>query len=384
MRFQLEGPSLESIHAEAVAAHGPSARIVSAEKVTTGGFGRFLAKEHYEAIIEVPDENAPDGRVMGPGDEPLDIRDLEIVAGRAAVGRPSLEPDPDSGDAEPQGSGGGINGLLERADAAELRLAPAPPRQTRRGGRPTVPGAPDFARLLDGQAFALEPSTGARAADRGPAATEATGAPGAGFLPSGLLPAATEARDTSVRGILVPGPGPAATASGLRPGRDHDIVPSPLAGPGDLVVVIGLWGDAGMAAEELHDGTALRRNAGELAQKFDVDSLARRPVTDRRGILRARAAAVAEGVPLLVAVAINPQQALLPQLELLEVLEADQLWAAVDAGRKVEDTAVWVKHVASGHGLYAVVSLHADETLSPESVWELGFPVIEARGPSSG
>ncbi|MGB9036665.1 MAG: hypothetical protein WCC45_19305 [Paeniglutamicibacter sp.] len=70
-------------------------------------------------------------------------------------------------------------------------------------------------------------------------------------------------------------------------------------------------------------------------------------------------------------------------MELLQVLEADQLWAAVDAGRKAEDTAAWVKHVASGHGLYAVVSLHAEETLSPESVWELGFPVLEARGPSS-
>lgn len=360
MRFRLEGPSLESIHARALAGHGPSARIVSAEKITTGGLGRFLAREHYEAIIEVPDGDAPDGRVVDPGDEPLDVRDLAMIAGRAAGGRPAGVPH--AGDAEPQGAGG-IDGLLERADAAELRLAPVPPRRMSRGGRRAVPGAPEFARLLDGQAFALEPSTGARSAERGPAATRTGTAPGAGFLPPGLLPA--------------------PTGTGIPPARDRDIVPSPLAGPGDLVVVIGLWGDAGMALGELDDGTALRRNAGELAQKFDSDSRARRPVADRRGILRARAAAVAEGVPLLVAMAINPQQALLPQLELLRVLEADQLWAAVDAGRKVEDTAAWVKHVASGHGLYAVVSLHADETLSPESVWELGFPVLEARGPGA-
>ena len=363
MRFRLEGASLESIHAQAVAEYGDGARIVSAEKVTTGGLGRFLAREHYEAIIEVPEEDAPDGRVIDPGDEPTDDRDLRMLAGGSAVGRPSAAQAPEAGDTDLQGSGGGIDGLLERADAAELHLSPARPRQARAGSRPAVPGAPNFARLLDGQSFALEPSSGARAAQGPPAATEATGAPGTGFLPSSLLPA--------------------AAGTGLRPAQDRDIVPSPLAGPGDLVVVIGLWGDAGMAAEELHDGTALRRNAGELAQKFDADSLARRPVTDRRGILRARAAAVAEGVPLLVAVAINPQQALLPQLELLEVLEADQLWGAVDAGRKVEDTAAWVKHVASGHGLYAVVSLHAEETLSPESVWELGFPVLEARGPNT-
>lgn len=365
MRFQLEGASLESIHARAVAEYGRTARIVSAERVTTGGIGRFLAKEHYEAIIEVPDDHAPDGQVLDPGDEPTDERDLRVLAGGPAVGRPSVAPAlaPEAADAGPRGTGGGIEGLLERADAAELQLSPARPWQAPAGSRPAVPGAPDFARLLDGQSFALEPSSGARAAQ--------------------VPPAATETEDAAHRGILAPGTGPAATASGLRPERDHHIVPSPLAGPGDLVVVIGLWGDAGMAAEELHDGTALRRNAGELAQKFDVDSLSRRPLADRRGILRARAAAVAEGVPLLVAVAINPQLALLPQLGLLAVLEADQLWAAVDAGRKVEDTAAWVKHVASGHGLYAVVSLHADETLSPESVWELGFPVLEAGGPNT-
>ncbi len=353
MRFRLEGPTLEDIHAQAVAGHGHSARIVSAEKVTTGGIGRFLAREHYEAIIEVPDEHAPHGRVIEPAEEPRDPRDLEMVAGRAAGPGPEKGLDPEQS--------GGIEGLLERADAAELQLAPAPPRHTRGSTRPAVPGAPDFARLLDGQAFALEAPSGARAAAGGRSATEAANA--VGILPSGTYRP--------------------ATASASRPGPDRDIVPSPLAGPGDLVVVIGLWGDAGMAAGELDGGSALRRNAGELAHMFDADALSRKPVTDRRGILRARAAAVAEGVALLVAVAINPQVALLPQLELLAVLEADQLWAAVDAGRKAEDTAAWVKHVASGHGLYAVVSLHADETLSPESVWELGFPVLEARGPGT-
>ena len=107
-------------------------------------------------------------------------------------------------------------------------------------------------------------------------------------------------------------------------------------------------------------------------------------MSDRRSVLRARANAVADGVPLVVSVAVNPLQALLPQLELLGVLEADQLWVAVDAGRKSADTAAWVKHVASGHGVYAVVALHSNETLSPESVWDLGFPVLDSRGPDPG
>ncbi|WP_411730569.1 hypothetical protein [Paeniglutamicibacter sp.] len=350
MRFRLEGPGLAEIHEQAVAEYGPHARIVSAERVTVGGIGGFLAKTHLEAIIEVPDEHAPDGHVLESGAVPEPQRALE-PARKPRPPKPAspalntfaanaLTPDSTA-------VSGGIDGLLARADAAELRFAPQAPGSADSVALPPLPGRPDFDRLLDSQAFALEPATGSRAAGAPPAGTSVPGHPGR----------------------------PAAA-----PGRD--VVPSPLAGPGDLVVVIGLWGDASMAAGELDDGTALRRNAGDLAQKFDAQALARKPIMDRRGILRARATAVEDGVPLLVSVAINPLLALPAQLQLLEVLAPDQLWAAVDAGRKAEDTAVWVKQVASACGIYAVVSLHAEETLSPESVGELGFPLLEARGPS--
>ncbi|MDO2935601.1 hypothetical protein Q2T94_14925 [Paeniglutamicibacter sulfureus] len=373
MRFRLEGASLPEIHEQAMAEYGPHARIVSAERVTIGGIGGFLAKSHLEAIIEVPDEHAPDGHVLEPGDEPAPQRDLEPApkprspkpglskpgSSKASISSPPIaeqvagkptSPAPRSLTApaltpDSPAVAGGIDGLLARADEAELRLAPQVPVFVDRDRLTPLPGRPDFDRLLDSEAFALEPATGTRAAG-GP--THPSGAP--------KTPAGQAA-----------GPGP-------------DIVPSPLAGPGDLVVVIGLWGDAGMAAGELDEGTALRRNAGELAQKFDTHALARRPILDRRGILRARANAVADGVPLLVSVAINPLLALPKQLQLLEVLAPDQLWVAVDAGRKAEDSAAWVKAVAKACGIYAVVSLHAEETLSPESVWELGFPVLEARG----
>lgn len=359
MRFPLEGPSLAAIQARALAEHGPAARIVSAEKVTVGGIGRFLARAHYEALIELPDGHAPAGRVLEPGEGTEPARTGEP----ARLPAPSMPGAPEVGARQPESLAlgtfaanaltpdspavsGGINGLLARADAAELHFAP--PRD-RAGGRDApLPGRPDFDRLLDSQAFALEPATGTRAA----------GAPSLG---------------PGVRGER--------TGQAAAPGRE--VVPSPLAGPGDLVVVLGLWGDAGMAAAELDDGTALRRNAGELAQKFDPQALARKPITDRRGILRARAGAVADGVPLLVSAALNPLLELSAQLALLEVLAPDQLWVAVDAGRKPEDTAAWVKAVTAAHGIYAVVSLHAEETLSPESVWDMGFPVLEARGPGA-
>ena len=121
----------------------------------------------------------------------------------------------------------------------------------------------------------------------------------------------------------------------------------------------------------------MRRQAGELAPKFAADPATRRPILDRRGIMRARAAAVEERVPLVVCVALNPLQPLVGQLEVLDTLGADQLWVAVDAGRKSEDTAVWVNYISARHSVYALVSLHANETLSPESVLGLGFPVFD-------
>ncbi|MBV1780027.1 hypothetical protein KRR55_12990 [Paeniglutamicibacter sp. ABSL32-1] len=365
MRFQLEGASLLEIHQRAIAEYGQHIRIVSAERVTVGGIGGFLAKSHLEAIIEVPNEYAPEGHVLEPGDEPAPQRAIEPApklrspkhgSSKAVeepeAGRPA-SPAPDSFISpaltpDSPAVAGGIDGLLARADEAELRLAPQLPVFADRGTLTPLPGRPDFDRLLDSQAFALEPATGTRAAG-GP--SPRSGAPRS---PAGHTAA---------------------------PGTD--IVPSPLAGPGDLVVVIGLWGDAGMGAGELDEGTALRRNAGELAQKFDTQALARRPILDRRGILRARATAVADGVPLLVSVAINPLLALPAQLHLLEVLAPDQLWVAVDAGRKAEDSAAWVQAVAKACGIYGVVSLHAEETLSPETVWELGFPVLETRDPGA-
>ncbi|MFL4473858.1 hypothetical protein ACIPVK_07670 [Paeniglutamicibacter sp. MACA_103] len=363
MRFQLEGANLVEIHERAIAEFGRHARIVSAERVTVGGIGGFLAKTHLEAIIEVPDEHAPHGRVLEPEAGAEMHRALEPAPAPAPPTPAS--PKPASPKPATPASGTyssntltpdsplvaeGIDGLLARADAAELRFAPQATGFEDPEDLPPLPGRPDFARLLDSQAFALEPATGSRVAGT-PASGSGAGNPG----------------DRARRAAS--------------PGRD--VVPSPLAGPGDLVVVIGLWGDAGMAAAELDDGTALRRNAGELAHKFDTQSLARRPILDRRGILKARADVVAQGVPLLVSVALNPLLGLPAQLHLLEVLAPDQLWAAVDAGRKAEDTAAWVDAVAAGHGIYAVVSLHAEETLTPETVWELGFPVLEARGPGA-
>ncbi|MDR7324002.1 MULTISPECIES: hypothetical protein [Catenuloplanes] len=52
----LEGPAIEPLLEQVRREYGTSVRIISADKVRTGGFGGFFAKQKYELSVEVPDE----------------------------------------------------------------------------------------------------------------------------------------------------------------------------------------------------------------------------------------------------------------------------------------------------------------------------------------
>ncbi|MFI1991382.1 hypothetical protein [Actinoplanes sp. NPDC020271] len=51
----LEGPAIEPLLAQVRDEYGSRVRIVSADKVRSGGIGGFFAKQHYELSVEVPD-----------------------------------------------------------------------------------------------------------------------------------------------------------------------------------------------------------------------------------------------------------------------------------------------------------------------------------------
>ncbi|WP_328462729.1 hypothetical protein OHA21_36030 [Actinoplanes sp. NBC_00393] len=53
----LEGPAIEPLLAQVRDEYGSSVRIISADKVRSGGIGGFFAKQHYELSVEVPDAN---------------------------------------------------------------------------------------------------------------------------------------------------------------------------------------------------------------------------------------------------------------------------------------------------------------------------------------
>ena len=70
-RYRLKGASLEEIRSKAEAQYGPSARIVSAERVISPGIAGLFAGNRYEALVEVqPKHDVVTGEVVGPASSP--------------------------------------------------------------------------------------------------------------------------------------------------------------------------------------------------------------------------------------------------------------------------------------------------------------------------
>jgi hypothetical protein len=146
-RVLLEGPAIEPLLAQVRDEYGSSVRIISADKVRSGGFGGFFAKQHYELSVEVPDpeeRNEPQRRQpaaeeppqtleqllaraesrdrIAPDDNPAGGdrrtgRDAGMGDADAAVGRPSLG----GGGAGPNLGGGAGRALADPGAAfAEL------------------------------------------------------------------------------------------------------------------------------------------------------------------------------------------------------------------------------------------------------------------------
>lgn len=155
---------------------------------------------------------------------------------------------------------------------------------------------------------------------------------------------------------------------------------TPLSGPGDLVVVIGLGDDPLGIARDMSHQSGLR--ALSVAGAISADGYYR--VTDRVSAMAARAAGVREKHSVFVALGI-PRAGLDPDgAEALHYLKADQVWAVVDVGRKPEDTARWVRAVQAEIHIDALAVTGSDSTDTPESVHQLGVQVGWREGGSIG
>jgi hypothetical protein len=125
-------------------------------------------------------------------------------------------------------------------------------------------------------------------------------------------------------------------------------------------------------------GGADVRTAGELSAYGHLH------VDGRQSATAARAHAVVTERTVLVAFGLGKARHALARVQSVAALSADQIWVAVDAGRKHEDTARWVSVLSAQLNVSAVAVVGAAETGSPESVNGLGLPVGWIDGRPAG
>jgi hypothetical protein len=158
-------------------------------------------------------------------------------------------------------------------------------------------------------------------------------------------------------------------------------VPRPLGAPGDLILVIGAAVDALSVVRSMAAASTTR----EIAVAGSIELAGTVRVDDRRSAVRARAMGVHTSSPVFVAFGLDrPTMEGSNWDELVLSISPDQVWVAVDAGRKPDDTALWVHAVAAHIPVDAVAVEGSALTASPETVEELNLPIgwVDGLAPS--
>ncbi|NUU31211.1 hypothetical protein [Arthrobacter sp. C9C5] len=359
-RYRLKGASLEEIRSKAEAQYGPSARIVSAERVISPGIAGLFAANRYEAVVEVQPKHdvvtgevVPDADILSEGEIVERAAATPVDAPRNTVREAPRRPEAPGSTRVAAAPGHELQGdaiaaLLAEADAAELTL--------HRTGAPGVStGSPDFAELLDQLGSGLRP-TSAGAGQPDPARAERPG--------NGVGERSAPAHNQAA-------PSPSVRSTALAPVPVRSAVPVPLSGTGDLVVLVGLGDDAmdTALAMSIAAGGADVRTAGELSAYGHLH------LDGRQSATAARAHAVETEQTVLAAFGLGKARNTLARLQAISALSPDQLWVVVDAGRKHEDTARWVGLLRARLEVAAVAVVGAADTGTPESVEALGLPV---------
>ena len=320
--LQLEGTSLEKLKARVLAEHGTRARVVAIEQVTTGGIHGFFGHRHYEVTVEVQD---------GPDAPPRHYGQVHEAPKQATIQSSSKPATPRS--------------------AAQKTSAKHPATAHPSTTHPSTTQAPaksGIDALLDG-------------ADDEDTVSYT--------VPDDDFPVSTSSREfANILDELESVTAPPVAPQPRRPPP----APKPLSASGDLVLVVGLGTDALAVARAMAGSVG---KAG-LATSGALDSPGLARIADRRDALLARARGVELNETVFVAAGITSGGVhASSQATELAQLHADQVWAVVDASRKPEDTAHWVRKVSSVVQLDAVIGIQREGTTTPETVNALGLPV---------
>ncbi|MBN9327622.1 MAG: hypothetical protein BGO38_00040 [Cellulomonas sp. 73-145] len=365
-RLLLEGADLAGLIVRVREELGPGARIVRAEKVRSGGFGGFFARERYELTIDVPElARAPRRRFTRPTAASLD--DLLEAADQAErTGAPFA--------AAPAGLAastvpGPVGTAVAGRPATEV-AAPADPA-------PVSTASARFAAVLDQvRALAEVPPP---AEVEVPAPTSAGTLAAAGTAPApGLAPQS----DDALRAALTAAGVPAAllTRTPLTLGGVlAQLPPSPVPPrqSGQVLVLVGPPLDVEETADLIAHRWALPPQA---VVKCGPGAMSSATATSRW-----RATAPREDHPWIVTVPVRDERLDREQAAaLVAAARPDQVWAVVDGRTKPEDTGHWLAQVGRQRAVDALAVRGLFDTRAPGTVLGLDLPIALADGvPSS-
>jgi hypothetical protein len=401
----LEGADLAELMVHVRAEFGPTARIVRAERVRTGGLAGFFARERYELTIDVPD--APAAPTTGL----LRRRGVSLAssgAGAGAGGIDALLAAADAADAGPDGFGPPGSDVLAPARAGSV--PEAPPRVStgeeafasvlEQMRAMTGAVAPDHQLEVPAPAPAGPVAGSGDAAGRtfqpaappvlpapAPAPAEervAAGAPAAPAAPGGVPRDALAELGVPAALLAAVGDGPVELARLLAAVPAAPPVPRD---PGTVLVVAGPPEDAARVAELL----ALRSGSGPVVPAGDAEAgagagvagagVAVRRLTTAAAAARWRAELSGGDGVTVVALGVRPGRAREDAAaELLAALAPDQAWGVVDARSKTRDCARWIAGVGARRPLDALAVGGLFDTSEPGTVLGLGVPVAWIDG----
>ncbi|GIG22642.1 hypothetical protein Cch01nite_33660 [Cellulomonas chitinilytica] len=387
-RLLLEGADLAELMAHVRSELGPTARIVRAERIRSGGFGGFFARERYEITVDVPPE--------------------PVAKPRAALR------------AVPEG---GMAALLAAADEADAGLDGAPDRSELPAGR--LSSRSEFAAVLEKVSGLVDgdvpdlPDGEERAAlvaTAGTAMPAVTAEAVAALVSRTVVPEPEPDPVPFVPLAAVPDRAPDRVADAAPGGDDahddglHDALaeigvprrlltaprvtlssvladlpaapPVPRA-PGSVLVVIGADDDAdavaALLAERLRLSPDAVRPAGGARPRTAGRTRAGARMASPDQVATWRAGATSADHPWVVALAVGPEpEDRAAAAALVRACEPDQVWAVVDARTRTADARRWIRSVTSSVDAVAMRGLL--DTAEPGAALALGIPVAWIDG----
>ncbi|WP_448059138.1 hypothetical protein [Cellulomonas hominis] len=386
---------------------GPSARVIRAERIRTGGIAGFFARERYELTVDVQ-EPAPAPVVLprarrlpteGPGPAGIDAL---LAAADAADGAGAGTGTTTTGTtAATAGLPGTDVAVPAGADVAARGAVAAAPRvstgeqmfasvleqvRAMAGDQPvpvaseSVPAARTFEPMT--AVTVLESSTGPAGPARpaAPVSGQSLAAP-APPAPGGQPTDRDALLDLGVPERLLPAvAGTEAVAlSAVMAGVPHP--PPVLRRAGSVLVVVGPAAEAVTVAGQLSD--RLRQPVAGVVHAGMIEPVAGhgRRLATPAAAERWRARTGESEQVAIVALGTGPDQSdLAAAAELVAALAPDQLWAVVDARAKRRDCLRWLAAVGARRPVDALAVRGLFETSEPGTVLDLGVPVAWMDG----